>query len=230
MLIIFDLDDTLIDTSGSVAPGILKNALHAMQKEGLALKNFKMAYRELLQLNAFHISSREAISEFLEINQAPPSCFQIGVREVYENPRLDWEIKPLEGAGETLEKLSRKYQLVLVTHGKESVQREKMRRAGILPRFFARLYFCEGGNKKKAYEQAGQELGVFPLKHCALVCGDRISFDLAPAKGLGYNTVHIKWGRGLGDTGLKKDVDYTILRLKELCPLLENMQTKPITI
>lgn len=222
MLIIFDLDDTLIDTSGSIFPGILKNALIAMQAEGFALKNFKSAYDELLQLNAFHISSKEAIREFLEINRAPQPCFEVGMHEIYENPRFCGPIHPVEDAVEVLQELSNEHQLVLVTKGKEGVQREKMKRAGISTQFFTRLYFCEDGNKKKAYQKVSEETGISPLK--ALVCGDRIALDLAPAKSLGYNTVQIKWGRGLGNTGLKKDVDYTILHLTELKALLEKIK------
>ncbi|MGE0198799.1 MAG: HAD family hydrolase [Simkaniaceae bacterium] len=222
MLIIFDLDDTLIDTSGSILPGILKNALKAMEGEGFALKNFEYSYKELLQLNTFHISSEAALREFLEINQAPEGCLEVGLREIYEAPQFNHPIQAIEDGVEVLEKLSQEHQLALVTKGKEKIQREKMKHAGISTQFFTRLYFCEDGDKKKAYQKVSEETGISPLK--ALVCGDRISLDLTPAKELGYNTVQIKWGRGLGNTGLKKDVDYTILHLKELESLLEKIK------
>ena len=221
-MIIFDLDDTLIDTSGSILPGILRNALKAMQGQGWYLKNFELAYKELLQLNAAHISSKEAVREFLEINQAPNYCLDVGLQEIYERPVFHQPIQPVEDAIEVLEELSNEHQLVLVTKGKESIQREKMKRAGISSQFFTRLYFCEEGNKKKAYQKVSQQTGISPLK--SLVCGDRISLDLSPAKELGYKTVQIKWGRGLGNTGLKKDVDYTILHLKEMKVLLEKIK------
>ena len=221
-MIIFDLDDTLIDTSGSILPGILRNALQAMQGRGWYLKNFESAYNELLQLNAAHISSKEAIREFLEINQAPSYCLDVGLQEIYERPVFHRPIQPVEDAIEVLEELSNEHQLILVTKGKENIQREKMKRAGISSQFFTRLYFCEEGNKKKAYQKVSQQTGISPLK--SLVCGDRISLDLSPAKELGYNTVQIKWGRGLGNTGLKKDVDYTILHLKEMKVLLEKIK------
>ena len=192
-----------------------------MEGEGFALKNFQSAYNELLQLNTYHISSKSAVREFLEINQAPEACMEIGMREIYESPQFDHPIQPVEDAIEVLEELSQEHQLALVTKGKEEIQREKMKRAGISTQYFTRLYFCEDGDKKKAYQKVSEETGISPLK--ALVCGDRISLDLTPAKTLGYNTVQIKWGRGLGNTGLKKDVDYTILHLKELKSLLEKL-------
>lgn len=195
-----------------------------MQGAGFAMKSFQSAYTELLQLNSFHISSREALREFIEINRAPDRCYDVGIDEIYENPRFNDPIQPVEDAVEVLQELHVDHQLALVTKGREKIQREKMRRAGISTEFFTRLYFCDGGNKKKAYQKAVEETGISPLN--ALVCADRIALDLAPAKALGYNTVQIKWGRGLGNTGLKKDVDYTILHLKELHGLLGDLFEK----
>lgn len=222
MLVIFDLDDTLIDTSGSILPGILKNALKEMEGGGLSMANFNRSYDELLRLNTYHMSSKDALREFLEINQAPTHCLDIGLKAVYETPIFDTQIQPVEDAIEVLHELSHIHPLVLVTKGKEKIQREKMKRAGISTQFFTKLYFCEEGEKKKIYKKVSEETGISPLN--ALVCGDRISLDLTPAKELGYNTAQIKWGRGLGNTGFKKDVDYTILHLRELKPLLENLK------
>lgn len=221
-MIIFDLDDTLIDTSGSILPGVLKNALKAMEGVGLSLANFNRSYEELLRLNTFHVSSGEAIREFLEINNAPAQCLDVALKAIYENPIFSEPIQPVEDAIEVLEELSVSHPLVLVTKGKEKIQREKMKQAGISTQFFTKLYFCTDGDKKKIYQKVSEEMGISPLN--AIVCGDRISLDLTPAKELGYKTVQLKWGRGLGNTGFKKDVDYTILYLKELKALLETFK------
>ena len=220
-MIIFDLDDTLIDTSGSIFPGVLKNALEVMRGRGLVVKCQRRAYAELARLNAFHTSAREALEEFLEINQAPPSLFAVGEEALYENPRFNGQILLVQGAVDMLREFSTKFQLVLVTRGKKEVQREKMRRARISPHLFTRLYFCEHGNKQTIYQKVSEELGASPSK--SFVCGDRIALDLAPAKALGYNTVQIRWGRGLGNTGLRKDVDYSVVHLTELKALVEKI-------
>ena len=221
-MIIFDLDDTLIDTSGSILPGVLKNALIAIGGAGLSMANFNRSYDELLRLNTFHLSSEEAIREFLEIHRAPAQCLDAALRAVYESPIFDAPIQPVEDAIEVLEELSMRHPLVLVTKGKEKIQREKMKRAGISTQFFTKLHFCTGGDKKKIYQKVSEEMGISPFN--ALVCGDRISLDLTPAKKIGCKTVQLKWGRGLGNTGFKKDVDYTILYLKELKSLLETFE------
>jgi FMN phosphatase YigB (HAD superfamily) len=222
LLIIFDLDDTLIDTSGSILPGVLKNALQEMEGVGLTMANFNCYYSELLRLNTFHTSSKDALKEFVEINRAPKDCLDVALDAVYESPVFEETIHPVEDAVEVLSDLSKSHPLVLVTKGKETIQREKMKRAGISTEFFTRLYFCEEGEKKKIYQKVSEEMGISPLN--ALVCGDRISLDLTPAKMLGYKTVQIKWGRGLGNTGFKNHVDYTILHLKELKNLLETFK------
>ena len=156
------------------------------------------------------------------MNQAPSSCLDVALDAVYEKPVFDEAIQPVEDAIEVLRELSSSHPLVLVTKGKEKIQREKMKRAGISTQFFTKLYFCEEGEKKKIYQKVSEETGISSLN--VLVCGDRISIDLTPAKLLGYTTVQIKWGRGLGNTGFKKDVDYTILHLKELKTLLETLK------
>ncbi|MEM8727800.1 MAG: HAD family hydrolase [Chlamydiota bacterium] len=222
MLIIFDLDDTLIDTSGSIVPAVLKNALIAMEGVGLSVANFNRSYDELLRLDTFHSSSAEAIQEFLEINKAPVQCLDAALNAVYESPGFSETIRPVEDAIEVLEQLSMRHPLVLVTKGKEKIQREKMKRAGIATRLFTKLYFCMDEDKKKTYRKVHQETGISPVN--ALVCGDRIYLDLTPAKELGYKTVQLRRGRGLGNTGFKKDVDYTILYLKELEALLETFK------
>lgn len=227
MLIIFDLDDTLIDTTGSIAPGLLRNALRAMGEEGLALADFGSAYKQLLHLNRHHLSTKSALQEFLEIYEAPPSCFSIGMREIYEQPLFDLSIAPLEGAAELLLELAELHQLVLVTNGVEDIQREKIRRANLPIQVFSYLHFCQKGEgfdsgKKFFYAAVQKESKISPDQ--TLVCGDRITIDLSPAKELGYKTVQIKWGRGLGNTGLKKDVDYTILHLRELKLVLEQLK------
>ena len=193
-----------------------------MEGVGLSLANFNRSYEELLRLNTYHVNSGEALREFLEINKAPVHCLDVALEVVYERPTFDAPIQAMEDAVEVLEELSSSHPLVLVTKGKEEIQREKMERAGISSEFFTKLYFCTDGDKKKIYRKVSEEMGISPLN--ALVCGDRISLDLSPAKELGYKTVQIKWGRGLGNTGFKKDVDYTILYLKELIDLLETFK------
>ncbi len=223
-MIIFDLDDTLIDTSGSITPKVLENAMCAMQQEGLYLPDPQKALKQLLSINSQSISSDVALKEFIKMAKAPDIFYKIARKEVYESPTLPKTIQPIEGASELLEKLSDAHTLALVTKGVPEIQKEKMRKASIDKNLFRYIFCCEQQNKKQIYQKIGKNAEILPKN--SLVCGDRIYFDLTPAKELGFKTVQIVRGRGLGNTGLKNDVDYTILHLRELSNILEKFQSE----
>ena len=193
-----------------------------MVEVGLSIANFNHSYEELLRLNLFHMSSKDALKEFTEINCAPRRCLEVALETVYERPVFEEPIAPVENAVEVLHDLAKSYTLVLVSKGNQEIQKYKMMSAGISESLFKRLHFCKEGEKKMIYQIVSDEMAIPPQE--AFVCGDRISYDLTPAKRLGYTTIQMKWGRGLGNTGFKKDVDYTILNLKELKPLLETFK------
>lgn len=222
MLIIFDLDDTLVDTSGSITPSVLRKGLKEMEEAGFEMDDFERYYAALSRLNSYHLTTRDAFEEFAEIHNAPLPALEAAL-EVASAPPFDDPVYPIEDAPWILDELSLLHPLVLVTRGSEVVQREKMERAGISDSLFTKLYFCSEEEKQPIYQRVSEEMGISPLN--GLVCGDRISLDLTPAKLLGYKTVQFRWGRGLGETGYKGDVDYTILELKELRSLLQTMKT-----
>lgn len=220
MLIIFDLDDTLIDTSGSIIPIKLKDALTRMIEEGLAVPSFPEALELLERLNQTAESSRHALSEFLNICDADNQFLEIGLKEIYHNISPEIAISTLPFAPELLAELKENHQLALVTIGFEGQQLAKMKKAGIDSSIFSRIVVTEERNKKPHYQAIISELGFNP--HEVIVCGDRVSNDLAPAKELGFTTVHLRWGRGLTSQGLKKDVDYTILQLIDIKKIIHD--------
>jgi len=129
LLIIFDLDDTLVDTSGTIAPHVLKNALKRLVSEGLQLPRFESAYQMLLRINRLAKSSKEAVEEFLEMHEAPHLA-SAALKEIYEAPSLDCTIMPVDQAISTLKTLSQDHHLAIVTAGKEEVQLKKLEKAG----------------------------------------------------------------------------------------------------
>jgi FMN phosphatase YigB (HAD superfamily) len=221
LLIIFDLDDTLIDTSGCITYFKLEDALNVMVREGLNLPDFSEALELLRRLNNTSDSARSAIAEFVEILGADKNFFEIGVKEVYENIPSDMPVFPLDGAIEVLTELSGQHQLALVTIGKLTLQMDKMKKAGIDSRIFSKIAVTEEKNKKLHYQTIMDELGYNPTE--VLVCGDRIPLDLVPARELGLKTVRIQWGRGLNSSGYRGEVDYCISKLKELKGIVNSL-------
>lgn len=190
---------------------------------GLAVSDFSEALEMLRRLNTTADSARTAIAEFVEILDAGERFFEIGVKEVYDSPAPDLPLFPLDGAIEMLAELGSQHQLALVTIGKQALQLEKMKKAGIDSRIFSKIAVTEEKNKKPHYQRIMDELGYSPAE--VLVCGDRIPLDLLPARELGLKTVKIQWGRGLGSSGYKGEVDYCISELKELKSIVHCLMT-----
>lgn len=222
MLIIFDLDDTIIDTSGSILPYRLQKALQKMMEKGLEVTSFDQAFERLRVLSVSSSNTQSAIKEFLEIHDADPALLDIAIDEVYHNKNFMYDVLPTTGAKEVLMELARKHILALVSVGIQEIQLEKMKKAGIDTALFSRIVVSESPDKKKYYKQLLEDLRVSPLE--VLVCGDRVKRDLIPGKGLGFKTVHIKWGRGVHQKGSKSQVDFTITSLKELKPIIAKFE------
>jgi len=206
LLIIFDLDDTLIDTSGSVTPFKLQKVAEKM----LGRKPTAIEMKELLLINASASKTQEAIQifanryklffdeEFLELTSPLPNDFQI--------PCTPY-------AKEVLEKYRKTMILTLVTGGHRSFQLEKLEKAGIDASLFSKIAIPEDSMKKPFYQEISREFSVDPSK--MWVCGDRILMDLKPAFELGCKTIHMRWGRGL-NMALEPWIDFSISNLGEL--------------
>jgi FMN phosphatase YigB (HAD superfamily) len=108
-----------------------------------------------------------------------------------------------------------------VTIGKLALQMDKLKKAGIDSRIFSKIAVTEEKNKKPHYQMIMDDLGYHSTE--VLVCGDRVSLDLAPARELGLKTVKIQWGRGLSSSGYKGEVDYCISELKELKSIVNSL-------
>lgn len=218
MLIIFDLDDTLIDTTGSITPVKLEHALVKMVEAGLNVGNFDEALDILKRLDTAAESGSQTLLEFLEIINGDKRYFEIGQAELYGQLPSDFPVYPLDQALEVLEELGAQHQLALVSMGKPEQQLLKLKNAGIDSTIFSKMIISEDCDKKPHYKTILDELGFTPLQ--TVVCGDRVGRDLLPAKELGCITVQMQWGRGLNSTNSPRDVDYAIRKLSQIKDIL----------
>lgn len=219
MLIIFDLDDTLVDTSGCITPVRLERALAAMVQVGLSVP--EDAGKKLQQINQQELSSRDALSKFLAIcggsDEIKELAYREGVRVMYEEDDIDMPLKPVDGAVEVLKELSMEHQLALVSWGRAAQQMAKLEKAGIDSAIFSKISVSEDKNKKNIYQQVQAEL-KYPADQ-VWVCGDRIAIDLKPATELGFRTIHLRFGRGLNSVGF---ADYTVDSLKTIKAIIND--------
>ncbi len=221
MLIIFDLDDTLVKTSDCITHILLERSLRAMVNKGFKAHNFYQALFLLRELNKQASNAEEALKEFVVSMHEDLKFIPIGKEQLTEFT-LDMPILPLELAVETLHLLKKKkHSLCLVTIGKDSLQRQKLEKAGIDPILFSKIIVSEDKNKKPHYERLLAEFKYSPEQ--VMVCGDRISVDLEPAIQLNCKTIHVLCGRGLStkEKTSKAKITYRISSLVELSDLKE---------
>jgi len=217
LLIIFDLDDTLIDTSGSITPTMRRLALEAMQKAGLSVGEKEKILLD--QLDAESESGEASIKKFLTILGADPAFAAVGEKVWYGDLPEGVRVEPMPGAAALLKALSKKNELAIVSIGNPDLQRLKIEKAGINSAVFSKIVIVTREDKKPSYQKVMQDLGASPGK--TVVCGDRIGRDLRPAKELGCVTVHLLWGRGFHSQGEPQDVDFTIRSLQEIEGIVE---------
>ncbi len=225
-MIVFDLDDTLIDTQGSVMPPLLRWILQEIQRQGHIFAHFEKALDHWYKLNQYARSAGKGFAEFAQMYHIPEPLCQFALQSLYHHPVFTPQVSPMEGSLDILEELSSEHTLALVSRGEASIQSKKMELAGIDTDWFDHLYFDPKACKKQFYSKI-----LFKEKkraQNALVCGDRIEADLSPAKQLGMKTVHIRSGRGLGNTGFKTHVDYTIVYLSELRNILYRLRDEAL--
>lgn len=221
MLIIFDLDDTLIDTSYSVTPFFLKKILTALIKQGLQIDE-NVAYKKLIQINEKSISSSQAIKFFLYDLKAKNSFFDIAKQEMALFSIDDIKIFTIKNAKSILKYLSKTHRLAIVTCGREELQLNKIKKAGIDTSIFSKIVISTKKDKQPHYKKIIEEL------RCDInqtyVCGDRVKIDLMSAKKIGCKTIHMMHGRGKNIFSKKdsKFVDYTITDLEEIKTILDN--------
>lgn len=222
MLIIFDLDDTLIDTTGSITPVKLELALARMIEAGLKIGDFQESLDTLKRIDSASESASQTLLEFLEILDADNKYFEIGKSAVYHDLSQDIPVYALDQAHEVLSELGSEHLLALVSMGIQEQQLLKLKKAGIDSTIFSKIIISEERDKKPHYKTILDEFGFTPGQ--TLVCGDRVQRDLTPAKELGCITVHMQWGRGLNPAFAKsQDVDFAIKNLSQIKEILSSV-------
>lgn len=206
MLIIFDLDDTLIDTSGCVTPYKLRKVLERM----LGREPSPEEFRELMAINEASAKTQEAIQRFASLHNLP---FDPTFAELTSPLPRDFQISCTPNAKQILENYRQKVPIALVTGGHPPFQLEKLEKAGIDGSIFSKIAIPEDSMKKPFYQEISREFSV-DLSNI-WVCGDRIPMDLAPARELGCKTIHMRWGRGLKMASVPW-IDFSISDLSEL--------------
>ncbi len=206
MLIIFDLDDTLIDTTGSVTPFKMKAVLERIFGRPPRAEELQ----ELMAINETAAKTPEAIERFAALHHI---AIGTALQELTTPLPNDFLVSCTPNAKQILQHYAKKVPIALVTGGHPPFQLEKLEKAGIDGSLFSKIAIPEDSMKKPFYQAISREFSVAPSD--IWVCGDRIPMDLAPARELGCKTIHMRWGRGLKMATVPW-IDYSISDLREL--------------
>ena len=137
MLIIFDLDDTLLDTSGAVTPFKMRECLKLLIEDGAKVNDFEQAYADLMALNNISFRSKDAVRSFAEDLGCPNASRALA--ELTAPLPADFTIPMTPGAKDVLTFFFLKYPLVIATGGYPPFQREKIEKAGLDTSIFSRI-------------------------------------------------------------------------------------------
>jgi len=224
LFIIFDLDDTLVDTSTYTTPAKLREVWEALARLG-EVSGDEAEFRSLLALHATSASSRETWRRFCSMHRIGESCVQKGIEMIYGPLSPAIPVKPVPGALQILPELVQEHVLAVVSVGEEGQQKSKLEKAGIDSSLFYKILCVEEGRKKPAYETLIQEKDVNVQE--VIVCGDRVLTDLVPAKELGCTTLHMRRGRGANNqTVYLPYIDFILTELAGLESVLATIRNR----
>lgn len=205
----FDLDDTLLDTSGSLIQQALERAHRSLNE------HLSMEFAHFLQKYRAHQVSAPRVDFFSTLSQNTEA--NLAARQAFYSYRLIPPMKLMEGAMELLDSL-RAYPLYLVTAGNPDTQRQKIDLSGIGD-YFRECLFVDGkafAHKGDAFRRLIETNALSPQR--ILCIGNRADHEIAEGKRLGCDTCLVKYGEylHLKPQNAYEQPDYEIRHLSEL--------------
>jgi uncharacterized cofD-like protein/HAD superfamily hydrolase (TIGR01549 family) len=227
--IIFDLDDTLFDCTGTLVDSARKRAAKAMQKAGFPEEEDKI-YLEINKLSKDLGAKADVFGKMCKdkgLDERTTNKIIDKAMEEYNDDVVE-PIKLFDDVADTLEELKKDYKLALVTSGAYARQKKKIDLLD-LEKEFEIIYVDseEEGKTKADYFQ--YVLDRFHMKpNEVLAIGDRVVSEIKVGNRLGMTTVQILHGRHK-DVKPKSDLeepDYRITKVGHLLSILDSINSK----
>ena len=227
--VIFDLDDTLYDCSGSLIDASRRRAAKALVEAGLTCTEEEV-YQLQKELSEKHGPYHLIFNEIVNKYNADSKLINIAYK-AYNSSEVS-EIKPFPYVISTFKELKENgYKLFLLTVGVHERQEKKINILGLKP-YFDEIVISD------------QEIGL-PLEDCmrdlierhtinfreAVMVGDRVREELRIAKSLGMTTIQMLHGRFKNEPAVNDcdKPDYKIKRIFQITTILQlkNMGKTP---
>jgi len=219
--VIFDLDDTLYDCTGSLIDASRRRAAKALVEAGLPCSEeavYQLQKELTEKYGPYHLIFNEIVSKY----NADTTLVTIAYK-AYNSSEVS-EIKPFPYVISTLKELKEKgCKLFLLTVGVHERQEKKINILGLKP-YFDEIVISD------------QEIGL-PLEDCmrdlvgrhdinfgeAVMVGDRVREELRIAKSLGMTTIQMLHGRFKNEPAVNDcdKPDYKIKRIFQITTILQ---------
>ena len=196
--IAIDLDDTLLDTSGLLAPKATLDAFNHLIKNGLTLT---VEECEVLRIELIKSISHRDVFEKLAHQYGNKNTQNVVPETInlFYDPVIPQSLPLMEGARENLDYLKTKYHLYLVTAGTESSQLKKAAALGI-KEDFKKIYVIDSLSKKRkkdAFLSVIHDLKIHPQE---LLCiGNSISSEMTDALNIQAMACYFEYGENRGE-------------------------------
>ncbi len=218
--IIFDLDDTLFDSTGQNFKKALFSAVTEMKSLGLK-HDIDTVVNDLIA----NVMADPGINKFNYIKEKyalTEDICEAGIKAYY-NFQFD-KIELFPGAEDLLNELSLRYTTGLITFGNQEVQNRKIEFLG-LNKIFKHIIISPE-DKYTSFVNMINLLGI--KQNRILVVGDRIDSELKVGKKLGMQTVRLLKGKykGLSPQNSFETPDYVINRIQDLREILSKIEEK----
>ncbi len=214
--IAFDLDDTLLDTSGLLAPEATRQAFEMMMAHGLKLS---LAECELHRQKLINTMSHRDVFEKLTNEFGTKETLKIlpDVTTAFYEPSLPAKLPLLAGALKNIEYLKKRYHLFLVTAGSETSQLAKVRSLAI-EQHFEKIFVVNSLTQKRKKEVFLQIISELQIKNNELLCvGNSLLSEIADGISVGAEVCYFEFGEVRGSIqDLPKKPTYHIKKHSEL--------------
>ena len=230
--IIFDLDDTLYDCSGTL---VLRGRRQVAKTIARMIKcSEEEAYHLQLEMEEKYGIRANIYENIVELYNLPSTCAKEFLSEFIHvdisNITLFHDV-----IGTLIQLKTLGYKLVIVSSGDEIIQRKKIAVLGLNNNYFDEILIADRNNgytKKNCFKEIMQRYNLKPEE---IVCvGDKIDDELTAGKSLGIITVMFEHGRHFKAYIKEQDKhvkpDYFIKYIKNLMELsiLNNLQTSKL--
>ncbi len=216
--IAFDLDDTLLDTTGTLLKPALESSFKKMLEAGLDTNlqscwDYREQHPQIYTENLFYAIAHQWTKDPVKASEyAKMGFMNFYSREIPDNLPLQ------TGARELLDYCKSKYSLYLVTSGDITTQVKKVSALKI-QNDFKRIYYVDLINKKSKYDALRDILLSEKIKpETLLSIGNRLDQEIELAKRCGAQTCWVKHGEHSHYKPHNKEQipDFTVAHISEI--------------